>query len=327
MKFLQKVLQTGLFMLPAVLFSACETVVEMPIPVHVPKLAIRFMLGNVTPDSLEYAHFPQYQAYVNHSQSLFSTEPLEGINNATLTVTNAEDKVVETYKQDFTSHVGVQGNGYYQPVTNFTATPGQKYTFTVSAPGYETVTSSLTMPDLVSGLQGTFNKLEEHVGGPVGKEVIGQVNITLPDNGAQNNYYLIYGVLLDKGKANARDYFRPLEEDEDLGIGTDFKDIRFSEMGYSNSQPFDDKAFNGTTLHISRRVSLLIGDAAKPPKHLRVYLHSITEDTYRFLKSLNGYYENNGNPFAESSRVIGNIENGYGYFGGYTSTFIDIELP
>src|SRR5688572_33168342 len=139
MKFLQKVLQTGLMLLPAVLFSACETVVEMPIPEHEPKLAIRYMLGTVTPDSLEYAHFPQYQAYINHSQSLFSTEPLEGINNATLLITDANDKVVETFKQDPSSNVGVGGNGYYQPVSDFVGQPGQKYTFTVSAPGYETV--------------------------------------------------------------------------------------------------------------------------------------------------------------------------------------------
>src|SRR5690349_6946859 len=131
MKFLQKVLKTSLLLLPAVLFTACETVVEMPIPNHVPKLAIRYMLGNVTPSSQEYSQFPQYQAYVNHSQSLFSTEPLEGINNATLTVTNAENKVVETFKQDLASNVGVQGNGYYQPVSNFIATPGEKYTFKV----------------------------------------------------------------------------------------------------------------------------------------------------------------------------------------------------
>jgi len=328
MKFLQKVLQTSLMLLPAVLFSACETVVEMPIPEHEPKLAIRYMLGTVTPDSLEYAHFPQYQAYVNHSQSLFATEPLEGINNATLVVTNAEDKVVETFKQDLASNVGVQGNGYYQPVSNFTATPGQKYTLTVSAPGFETVTSSLTMPDLVSGLQGNFTKLEEIYGGPFGKEVIGNVNLTLPDNGSQNNYYLIYGVLLDnKGKANARDYFRPIEEDDASGIGADFKDIQFSQVGYTDSEPFDDKAFNGTTLNVSRRVSLLIGEVTKPPKYLRIYLHSITQDSHRFLKSLNAYYDTNGNPFAESTRVIGNIENGYGYFGGYTSTYIDIELP
>ena len=328
MKFLQKVLQNSLMLLPGVLFSACETVVEMPIPEHVPKLAIRYMLGSVTPDSLEYAYFPQYQAYVNHSQSLFATTPLEGLNNATLVVTDGDDKVVETFKQDLASDVGVQGNGYYQPVTNFTATPGQKYTLTVSAPGYETITSSLTMPDLVSGLQGTFTKLEENIGGPYGKEVIGMVNLTLPDNGMQDNYYLIYGVLLDnKGKANARDYFRPIEDDSDLGIGSDFKDIQFSQIGYTDSAPFDDKAFNGTTLNVSRRVSLLIGEVTKPPKYLRIYLHSITQDTHRFLKSLNAYYDTNGNPFAEATRVIGNVENGYGYFGGYTSMYVDIELP
>src|SRR5688572_4326268 len=139
MKSLQKFLKAALYSVPAVLFSACETVVEMPIPEHQPKLAIRYMVGNVSPDSRHYASFPQYQAYINHSQSLFSTEPLEGINNATLLVTDANDKVVETFKQDPSSNVGVGGKGYYQPVSDFVGQPGQKYTFTVSAPGYETV--------------------------------------------------------------------------------------------------------------------------------------------------------------------------------------------
>jgi hypothetical protein len=179
---------------------------------------------------------------------------------------------------------------------------------------------------MVTGLQGTFTKLQENQAGPVGKEVIGNVNITLPDNASQNNYYLLYGVLLDnRGKANARDYFMEYEDDTDLGLG-EFKDIHFSEMGYASAQPFDDKTFNGTTLNFSRQVSLLIGDVNKPPRYLRVYLHSITEDTFRFLKSLNAYYDNGSNPFAEPTRVLGNIENGYGYFGGYTSTYVDIPL-
>ena len=112
MKILKKVLKPALFFLAAATFTACETVVEMPIPEHVPKLAIRYMIGNVPPDAVEYEHFPQYQAYVSHSQSVFATEPLEGINNATLTVTDANQNVVETFKRDANSQVGVQANGY-----------------------------------------------------------------------------------------------------------------------------------------------------------------------------------------------------------------------
>ena len=327
MKFLKKVLKPALFLLAAAPFTACETVVEMPIPEHVPKLAIRYMIGNVTPDAVEYEHFPQYQAYVSHSQSVFATEPLEGINNATLTVTDANQNVVETFKRDATSQVGVQANGYYQPVTNFVGTLGQQYTFTASAPGYETVTSTLTLPEAVSGLQGSFTLLSRAQTTAVGEEIIGELNITLPDNGSQENYYILYGVLLDnQGKANARDIFREKEEDDDLVLGSDFKDIHFSSMGYATAQPFDDKTFNGTTLQFSRLVSLLVGDVVKQPQVLRVYLHSVTPDTYRFLKSLNAYYENGGSPFAEATRVIGDVKNGYGYFGGYTSTYVDILL-
>src|SRR6478736_7108600 len=208
MKFLQKVLKPAGILVAAALFQACETVVEMPIPEHVPKLAIRFMLGNEVADSLTYAFFPQYQAYVNHSQSLFDTAPLEGVNNATLVLTDADDNVVETFQQDLASNVGVQGNGYYQPVSNFVATPGRKYTFTVSAPGYETVQSSLTLPDQVTGLRGSFTQLQDNPTGTKRKEIVGQVNLSLPDNGAQNNYYVLFGALIDsQGKANGRDIF------------------------------------------------------------------------------------------------------------------------
>lgn len=327
MNVLQKTLKPLGVLLATALFTSCQTVVEMPIPEHVPKLAIRFMLGNEAPDSVTFAYFPQYQAYVNHSQSIFAAEPLDGINNATLVVTDSHSKVVETFKQDPASNVGVQGNGYYQPVSNFVAVPGQQYTFTVSAPGYETVHSTLTLPDVVSGLQGTFTKISENPGAGKAFEVVGNVTINLPDNGAQSNYYLLYGALLDdRGVANARDYFTELEEDEDITVGSNFKDIHFSGIGYAAAKPFDDKTFNGTTLHLTKQVKLLIGDSQKMPKTLRIYLHSITQDTHRFLKSLNAYNENNGNPFAEASRVVGNVTNGYGYFGGYTSMYIDITL-
>lgn len=327
MKFLKKVFRPALYFIAASAFTACETVVEMPIPEHVPKLAVRYMLGNVTPDSLEYAHFPQYQAYVSHSQSVFATQPLDGLNNATITVTDAGQHVVETFERDPASRVGAQANGYYQPVTNFTGTPGAQYTLTVQAPGYESVSATLSLPATVSGLQGTFTPLFRGPAGPVSEEITGNLSITFPDNGAENNYYIIYGVLLDnRMKANARDIFREKEAEEGLGLSTDFKDIHFSTMGYEAVRPFDDKTFNGTTLTFSKPVSLLVGDAVKQPKFLRVYLHSVTPDTYRFLKSLNAYYDNGSSPFSEATRVIGNMKQGYGYFGGYTSTYTDIPL-
>ncbi len=328
MKFGQKVKRVVLGMVGIALLPACQSVVEVPIPEHDPKLAVRYMLGNVVPDSLHYAHFPDYQPYVSHSQSLFSTVPLEGINNAALVVTDAAGNVVETLKQGISNNVGVPGNGYYQPVTYFTATPGQTYTLKVSAPGFKDVSSRLTLPATVSGIQGSFTKMQQFPFAGKGLEVIGQLTVTLPDNGSENNYYLLYGVLLDNRlKANARDVFQQIREDNTTSIASDFKDIHFSEFGYQKAKPFDDKTFNGTTLALSRSVKFLIGNGDTPPKYLRIYVHSITQDTYRFLKSLQNYNATNNNPFAEATRVIGNIENGYGYFGGYTSSYVDITLP
>jgi hypothetical protein len=138
---------------------------------------------------------------------------------------------------------------------------------------------------------------------------------------------LLYGILLDDRRvANPRDVFYEIKQDENGNtIETDLNEVHFSQ-GYYDIVPFSDENFNGKKTTINREVKLYIGDQAKRPKYLRLIVHSITRDTYRFLKSSQSYEENNGNPFAEPTRVIGNIQNGYGYFGGFTSTYVDIPL-
>jgi hypothetical protein len=321
MYFLKKVGQLFFAAAGLALFS-CETIVEVPIPEHEPKLALRYMLGNDKPDSAFYMHFPNYQAFASSSQSILETAYLEGLNNASLVVTDANGTVVETF-QNGVSGPGVIGNGYYNPVSKFAGTPGQRYTFTASAPGFKTVTASLTLPGQVSGLQASFTPSSQSQFGLDGK-----VTVTLPDNGSENNYYQIYGLLLDDRKvANARDYFRENTDEENAGVGAEFEEIHFSEAGsYYYQLPFNDMNFNGRTITFTREVNMYIGNASTPPRYLRVILHSITRDTYRFLKSYRSYEDNYGNPFAEPTRVVGNLENGYGFFGGYTSTYVDIPL-
>lgn len=318
---LKKVRNQALLLAGTVLFPACETSIEVPVPEHTPKLAVRCTIGNEKMDSALYAYFPTFRPYVSHSQSILSTNQIDGINNATVVITDGSGTVVETFKQDqdFNHYYG---NGYYNPVTNFTPQAGQQYTFTVSAPGYETVSSTLTLPNQISGIQGSYLKKEEN---PF--NLSGRLTFTIPDKGNQNNYYLIYGVILDdQHNVMERGYFS--EEEEDSGIGTEINDIHFSQAMYNDFysfRPFDDKTFNGTSVTVSRNINISAGGTVEP-KYLRLMVSSLTEDYFKFLKSLQLYYDSSGNPFAEPAQVRGNIKNGYGCFGGYTNTYIDIPL-
>ncbi|MBK0404049.1 DUF4249 domain-containing protein [Adhaeribacter sp. BT258] len=325
---LQKTAQLAAAFLAVISFSACETVVEVPIPAHTPKLAVRYMLPDQEPDTLFYQLFPQYQPYINHSQSIYSGAELKGVNDAMLTVTDQHGNVVETFKRSNGFGYGASDDGYYEPVTRFKAQPGQKYTLSVSAPNYETVTGKLTMPSALSGLRASFQKISAEEPGGNFAIVQGRVSISLPDNGSENNYYVLYGVLLDdRYVANGRDVFQE-ETDEDAAlVGNEFQNIHFSPILYGDANPFDDKTFNGNTVSFTRKAMLYYGKANTPPRYLRIYVHSITEDTFKFLKSLKMYNDNGNNPFAEQTRVLGNLEKGYGYFGGFTSTYFDIELP
>src|SRR5688572_28962317 len=257
------------------LFS-CETIVEVPIPEHEPKLALRYMLGNDKPDSTFYMQFPNYQAFASSSQSILEIADLQGLNNASLVVTDVNGTVVETF-QNGISGPGVIGNGYYNPVSKFAGTPGQSYTFTASAPGFKTVTGKLTLPPKVNGLQASFTPSSQS--SQFG--IDGKVTVTLPDNGSESNYYQIYGILLDDRKvANARDYFRENTDEESAGVATEFEEIHFSESGsYYYQLPFNDLNFNGRTITFTRDVNMYIGNPGTPPRYLRVILHSITRDT------------------------------------------------
>ena len=66
----------------------------------------------------------------------------------------------------------------------------------------------------------------------------------------------------------------------------------------------------------------------KTPDLFKLYVEvkSISEDFYRYQKSLKEYYQALGNPFSEPAKVYGNINNGYGIFAGYNSIIDTVFL-
>jgi hypothetical protein len=81
---------------------------------------------------------------------------------------------------------------------------------------------------------------------------------------------------------------------------------------------FSDKSFNGQkhslTIFISRESIAHIQSGKEYYIHFR--LHSITEEYFKYIKVLNLYNKNLGNPLAEPVMVYSNVTGGYGMFTG-----------
>ena len=59
---------------------------------------------------------------------------------------------------------------------------------------------------------------------------------------------------------------------------------------------------------------------------LYVILSTVSEGQYRYTRSVDLQYENDGNPFAEPVQVYTNVENGFGIMAGSSASQVVVDL-
>lgn len=324
MLFSKKLRLLTAFALGTGFISGCENVVEIPIPEHTPKLALRCSISNEPLDSAYFQLYPDNIPFVSASRGILSSQSSPPVTNALMQITDGNGVVVESFMPGFKNQPGSENSGYYSAVSNFKPQPGQTYKLKVSAPGFEEVTGQLVLPNVLSGMHASFTGKQTD---PYTTE--GSFSFTIQDNGAEDNYYFIQVFALDSLQ-RLMPNVTVREEKDDEDFSTDLNDIQLSSM-YSQIYPFDDKTFNGrsfTTTHNIVYSYYYDGSGNNPKvKYLRAVVASITKDKFLFHKSIDTYYDTHDNPFSEPTRIQGNLKNGYGYFGGQTNSYFDIKLP
>ncbi|KAA3640405.1 MAG: DUF4249 family protein, partial [Bacteroidetes bacterium] len=83
---------------------------------------------------------------------------------------------------------------------------------------------------------------------------------------------------------------------------------------------FTDKAFDGNEYTIKG------WDYGwwETVESFKLELVNLSKDGYLYLRSLEDYYNSEGNPFAQPATVYSNIENGYGIFALGAAEVIEI---
>ncbi|WP_022824209.1 DUF4249 domain-containing protein [Hymenobacter norwichensis] len=314
-----------------VALSACETIVDVDVPPHTPRLALSYTLSNQTPTAEYQELFEVRDLFVSTSQGVLEPKEPAGRKDATVELLNDAGQVVEQFRSKgrpgFNFSTGRPDSlyGYYVPTRNFVGQPGNTYTLRGSAPGVEAVEATLTLPARATIETGSY--IVSSSNNPVGWNNAGRLTCSILDNAATIDYYMVYARVLDRNGQ----YWGTVQYDYNSPSNGNNSDISLNRYQLSearslyNQYPFSDVGGNGQRLIFSNDV-YLDGSRTTEPAFIEVTVSSLTPDTYRFYQSLQRYYDTDGNPFAEPAPLFTNVRPGYGLFGGATDVTYRIPL-
>lgn len=157
--------------------------------------------------------------------------------------------------------------------------------------------------------------------------VIGEnFKATPNDEGELVNYSNLFEVFYSSNDIVFDEVENPLFQNEDL----------FSF--YWNRHVFDDKLFNSQTYDVEIVFQISVGVSAASfsgdgERTIRgvfrrffVEVRSVSEEYYRYNKTISIKEAIAGDPFAEPVQIYSNIENGYGIFAGYNPELFEFSL-
>ncbi|WP_162303602.1 DUF4249 domain-containing protein [Hymenobacter sediminis] len=320
-----------LFSLLVGMLASCETDVNLPEPEHTPRIALRYMLTNEAPKQQSSGMLAFNQLYVSHSQRMFDMRNLEGRADATVELLDASGTVVERFRQA-TNNGGQtypspgSRPGYYEATMNFAGRPGQTYTLRGRLPGFENVESQLTLPELPRIVDAVYTTRSpgEY------EQQRGHITLTLNDNGATTDYYVVVGQLYDTQGNLYGNLITDNSDNTEFGnVGGTFQLSSLYNSYYNALAPYPDTNINGKQFTLSSDVTWSVnyyGPNTPTPDYLELTVLNLTADAYKFFQSRQRYEDTQDNPFAEPAPLYSNIRNGYGFFGGMSGTTYRIDL-
>ncbi|MCH8902917.1 MAG: DUF4249 domain-containing protein [Bacteroidetes bacterium] len=296
MKLLKYVL--SLFFIAMIGCETNEDIVDFPL--HKSRLVI----------NCSFSETKFWTVHISKSLSVIDNAPLSAVEDAVVKI--FEDGVLLTKPTYFV-------DGFY---ISFTDTPiiGKKYSITVSAPGFESVFASDSLPVAVpiSSISMVVTDSAFYTG-HLG-EIVGYLNaeasIVFDDPANQENAYVIAAFRVDTiysfDSTSWNLMNRPLFlESTDLNV----------ETRYGETIILSDELINGQTYEVTFTFQDSFEGVNKPKAiHYIFILRSLSPQYYLYERTYGLFSTRIPDPFSEPVQVYNNIENGFGIFGGYSES-------
>ena len=314
------------FCLILLLASACETVVDLDIPVEKPRLVVNAF---ISPDQNVGVRITKSKSVLDRAESF----PL--VSGAQVTLLEDGQEVAQ-----LTSEAA----GWY--TAPFRPQSGHRYTVRVSADEVEPVEASSAIMVPVAIGQLTADTVQTESGVSCVNDDCETIyspeyrlQLQLTDPGGAANYYEIlgYAVTLDSvpqydamgsfvGYDTVSQRQRVNFQTGDPVVNNSFSSIVGDEF-YGNSLLFNDDIFSGKGYTVDFTTENVGGYGfSSTLEKLTLVLRTLSEDQYQYLRTRDLQEFNNGDLFSEVVPVYNNVENGFGIFAGYSADSVVVEV-
>lgn len=344
--------QLLLIILVLSVFFSCEKEIIIDSQLLAPKIVVNAFIAN---DSV-------ISVFVYQNTPINTTENAKTRSDASIVLTENGNQthklerfftLSQNFGYDYTKEeYGMDANEfdttYYYSIPEFYGIPGNNYRIEVSCPGFETVSAETTVPFPVKlhaiDTSSTISNESNYI------LINSYFKIKFSEPANETNYYRLVK-FENKGK------FYPVYNETDTlqyfinqhSSGEDrfnSNDPVFSNVhedansyifgsGWNSFGIFTDELINGKDYEVSVYESIgysndyfesfsFIDTEKGEFETIKFAFQSISSDMYFFLKSIDLQSYNDGSPFSEPVPIFNNIENGYGIFGSYASSYIEI---
>jgi hypothetical protein len=283
-------------------FSQVKTI---EFPVHETRLAVTAQMStpNFDPDITTIP-----SVFVGNSLGIVDTKEYDLIDDATIKFFKGNDELFDfIYDSDNILYLGESAPALTQGT----------YRLEVSAPGYDPVSATQTMPskaDIVN-VSYEFDKVPFDVD----SDLYDLMKVKINDPAGEENYYSYEAFFEIKDLANGQ---------VSTNMTYPFTDLPVAEYGYSIDEIIPDITFNGNEYNL--RLLMFSKYFREDPNielvAVNLVLYTGTKDLYLYETSRSLNQEAQGNPFAEPVLVHNNMESGYGIFTLHNSTVYRIEF-
>ncbi len=281
-----------------------ESVVEVSLPEHQPRLSVFATFNEEVSTS--------YLAFVSHSLGILDSSSIEPVSDAQVVLYEADRAFIPFKLETRTSN-----RQFYEGI-NRAFKPNTNYTLKIESPTYGTLEGSQTVPSKVPIIKATYNDrkaVDQY--GDRGEEV----TVTFQDPPGEKNYYEVF-VLAEFGIEGIDSIIA-----DNVLIHDSPADPIIEEA--QGKLIFSDASFDGKKYTL-KFVVFIEGETfftdTEKLSQLRIFLLSNTQDYHSYWTSIDAYYDNRDNIFAEPTNVYENVEGGIGIFTIGTGDVFKIEF-
>lgn len=296
------------------IFVACQTVVDIDIPLESPKLVLNSILANEE----------SIMVHLSESRHILDEGEFQNVNGAGV-------KIYEN--GEFLSNLYSSGSGFglYSSDSSIRVKSGNTYRVEVSKNGFQSIDAEARVPlNAAKILAVDFDTAQTNTNTYSQNNF--EFDIEIEDEAGVENFYEL--LIIEEGYTYYYDYNTnpPTVTDSSrfmASLSLESSDPSLEEyQSYGESILFNDGFFDGKKYHIkvtSSYYSDFIGNKESQSKYT-IVLRNTSKSYYLYRQSVELQAWVQDDPFAQPVQIYNNINNGFGIFAAYNEMKIEIKV-